>query len=204
MFIFSNCCWEPLMLLGGLAKGGQVNQTALKWKSSGIRNVRNTIIHNDKTDWRMECQQIKCDTDQWHSAELMSLSSLSRNDGLRSEFQEFSVYDSGPAFKEASCILTSGNELISLPLAWFQHKELAKIEEQRRKDLSLAQVQNEGHRHTLQTHTQNKEQILRKTSEVTFVKNIYIAKFFFLFYDNDIHKTLILNNKETKKKKINK
>ena len=29
----------------------------------------------------MECQEIKCDTDQWHSAELMSLSSLSRNDG---------------------------------------------------------------------------------------------------------------------------
>ena len=81
MFILTNCCWQPLMLLGSFAKGRQVNQTALKWKSSGIRNVRNTIIHNDKTDWRMECQEIKCDTDQWHSAELMSLSSLSRNDG---------------------------------------------------------------------------------------------------------------------------
>ena len=63
----------------------------------------------------------------------------------------------------------------------FQHKKSAKIEEQRRKDLTLAQVQNEEHRHTLQTHTQNKEQILRRASQVTFVKNIYIAKIYFVF-----------------------
>ena len=51
----------------------------------------------------------------------------------------------------------------------FLHKKLAKIEEQRRKDLTLAQVQNEEHRHTLQTHTQNKEQMLRRASQVTFI-----------------------------------
>ena len=63
----------------------------------------------------------------------------------------------------------------------FQHKKSAKIEEQRRKDLTLAQVQNEEHSHTLQTHTQNKEQTLRRASQVTFVKNIYIAKIYFIF-----------------------
>ena len=46
----------------------------------------------------------------------------------------------------------------------FLHKKLAKIEEQRRKDLTLAQVQNEENRHMLQTHTQNKEQMLRRAS----------------------------------------
>ena len=38
----------------------------------------------------------------------------------------------------------------------FQHKKMAKIEKQRRKNLTLAQVQNEDHRPTLQTHTQKK------------------------------------------------
>ena len=46
---------------------------------------------------------------------------------------------------------------------------MGKIEEQQRKDLTLAQVQNEEHRHTLQTRTQNKEQMLRRASQVTFI-----------------------------------
>ena len=46
---------------------------------------------------------------------------------------------------------------------------MGKIEEQQRKDLNLAQVQNEEHRHTLQTRTQNKEQMLRRASQVTFI-----------------------------------
>ena len=50
------------------------------------------------------------------------------------------------------------------------------------KDVTLAQVQNEEHRHRvkIQTHTQNKEQILRRSSQVTFVKKIYIKYYFIL------------------------
>ena len=51
----------------------------------------------------------------------------------------------------------------------FLHIKLAKVEEQRRKDLTLAQVQNEENRHTLETYTQNKEQMLRRASQVTFM-----------------------------------
>ena len=49
---------------------------------------------------------------------------------------------------------------------------MAKIQEQRRKDLTLAQVQNEEHRHTLQTHTENKEQMLRRASQVRYMARI--------------------------------
>ena len=42
-------------------------------------------------------------------------------------------------------------------------------------------MENEEHRHTLQMHTQKKEQILRRASQVTFVKKMYIAKILIYF-----------------------
>ena len=41
---------------------------------------------------------------------------------------------------------------------------------------TITQVQNEEHRHRgrIQTFTQNKEQMVRRASQVTFVKKIYI------------------------------
>ena len=68
--------------------------------------------------------------------------------------------------------------VISLLLPLFSTQ---KIEEQRRKVLAiLTQVHNEEHRHRvkIQTHTQNKEQMLRRSSQVTFVKKIYIKYYF--------------------------
>ena len=69
--------------------------------------------------------------------------------------------------------------MISLPLPRFSTQ---KIEEQQRKDSIVAQVQNEEHRHRvkIQTHTQNKEQMRRRASQVTFVKKIYIKYYFIL------------------------
>ena len=45
---------------------------------------------------------------------------------------------------------------------------------------TIIQVQNEEHRHRgkIQTFTQNKEQMLRRASQVTFVKKIYIKYYF--------------------------
>ena len=45
---------------------------------------------------------------------------------------------------------------------------------------TLTQVHNEEHRHrvNIQAHTQNKEQMLRRSSQVTFVKKIYIKYYF--------------------------
>ena len=77
-------------------------------------------------------------------------------------------------------ILTGGNQLVSLPLPWFSTQ---KIEEQRRKDLANPCTGEEwGHRHRIkiQTHTQNKEQMLTRASQVTFVKKIYIKYYFIL------------------------
>ena len=70
--------------------------------------------------------------------------------------------------------------VVSLPLPWFSTQ---KIEEQRRKDLANPCTGEEwGHRHRIkiQTHTQNKEQMLTRASQVTFVKKIYIKYYFIL------------------------
>ena len=56
-----------------------------------------------------------------------------------------------------------------------------KIQVQRRKVLAaLTHVDNDEHRHRvkIQMHTQNKEQMLRISSQVTFVKKIYIKYYF--------------------------
>ena len=46
--------------------------------------------------------------------------------------------------------------------------------------LTITQVQNEEDRHRfkIQTHAHNKEQMLRRASLVTFVKNIYMKYYF--------------------------
>ena len=46
--------------------------------------------------------------------------------------------------------------------------------------LTVTQVQNEEDRHRvkIETHTQNKEKMLRRASQVTFVKKIYIKYYF--------------------------
>ena len=77
-------------------------------------------------------------------------------------------------------ILTGGNQLVSLPLPWFSTQ---KIEEQRRKDLAnpcTGEEWGHSHRIKIQTHTQNKEQMLTRASQVTFVKKIYIKYYFIL------------------------
>ena len=82
-------------------------------------------------------------------------------------------------FRDIGNITNRGNPLISLPLPRFPTQ---KIEEQRRKDSTLAQEQNEEHRHSvkIQTHIQNKEQMFRRASQVTFVKKIYIKYYVIL------------------------
>ena len=51
-------------------------------------------------------------------------------------------------------------------------------------------MQNEEHRHKLQTHTQNKEQMLRRVSQVTFVKKIYIK--YYLILENVVEWAILL------------
>ena len=48
---------------------------------------------------------------------------------------------------------------------------------------SYNQVQNEEHRYgiKMQTHTQNKEQMLRRTSQVTFAQELYRKYYVVLF-----------------------
>ena len=64
-------------------------------------------------------------------------------------------------------------------MPWFPTQ---KIEEQQRKDLILAQVQNEEYRHRvkIQVYVQNKEQMPRRASQVTLVKKIYIKYYLIL------------------------
>ena len=84
------------------------------------------------------------------------------------------VYDAGPAFKVSHVHCNWCQSAIS----WY-YKLLSfstqKIEKQRRKVLAtLIQVHNEEHRHRvkIQNQTQNKEQMLRRSSQVTFIKKI--------------------------------
>ena len=93
--------------------------------------------------------------------------------------QQFKVYDSGLAFKVSHVHSNEWQwvEIASTGLIFYT-KKLAKIEEQRRKDLTLVQMQNEEDRHTLQTHTKNKEQMLRRASQVTFIASL--LKYYFL------------------------
>ena len=82
------------------------------------------------------------------------------------------------------CILTGGNELILVPPATaliFNSKNWGATKE--RLNPCVAQVQNEEpdrHRVKIQTHTQNKEQMLRRASQVIFAKKIYIKHNFIL------------------------
>ena len=63
----------------------------------------------------------------------------------------------------------------------FDRKKLRSKEGRRKVLATLTQVHNEEHRHRfkIQTHTQNKEQMHRTSSQVTFAKKIY-KKYYFI------------------------
>ena len=105
---------------------------------------------------------------------------FSRNDELRTEFQQFSVNDSGPAFKVSH---VHSNWCQSVDIASTARLFNTQNCGAKKESLSLAtltQVHNGEHRHRvkIQAHTQNKEQMLRRSSQVTFVKKIYIKYYF--------------------------
>ena len=92
-------------------------------------------------------------------------------------------------FRDLGNITNRGNRLISLPLPRFPTQ---KIQEQQRQDSTLAQEQNEEHRHRvkIQTHIQNKAQMFRRASQVTFVKKIYIK--YYVILENVIEWAILL------------
>ena len=91
--------------------------------------------------------------------------------------QQFSVYDFGRTFK-VSHVHSNGWQSVDFASTAliFNTKNWGAMKER----LTVTQVQNEEDRHRvkIQTHTQNKEKMLRRASQVTFVKKIYIKYYF--------------------------